>query len=144
MGNVNTTYPVRKKTFEVEFEKVSKDHSKRGLKVLGEDVLKRFAQVCSYDRIVKFDEKVGATLPIMYKDLVKYFFKNDVVKLLNAQYIQYRTAFEKSNNMSSVDLTFKHFEKLRSTDIIYNSILREISLLLKVLENGPKNTKMEN
>jgi hypothetical protein len=26
MGNVNTTYPVRKKTFEVEFEKVSKDN----------------------------------------------------------------------------------------------------------------------
>ena len=118
--------------------KSKKDHSKRGLKVLGEDVLKRFMQICRYERIASFDEKMGVTLPVMYKDLVKYFFKNDVVKVLNEYYIQYRTTFEKSFNMSSSEQVFNHFEKLRSTDIIYNSILRKISLLLKVLEIGPE------
>lgn len=129
----------------VEFEPVSKavtkskkDNSQRGLKVLGEDILKRFAQICRYERFASFDDQDGVSMPVMYKDLVKYFFENDVITLLNAQYIQYRTTFEKSFNMSSSEQVFNYFEKLRSTDIIYNSILREISLLLKVLENGPE------
>ena len=142
VSNKSAKEVVAEKSIVVEFEPVSKevkkDNSKRGLKVLGEDILKRFAQICRYERVASFDDKAGVSMPVMYKDLVKYFFENDVITLLNAQYIQYRTTFEKSFNMSSSEQVFNHFEKLRSTDIIYNSILREISLLLKVLENGPE------
>ena len=142
VSNKSAKEVVAEKSIVVEFEPVSKevkkDHSQRGLKVLGEDILKRFAQICRYERVASFDDKAGVSMPVMYKDLVKYFFENDVITLLNAQYIQYRTTFEKSFNMSSSEQVFNHFEKLRSTDIIYNSILREISLLLKVLENGPE------
>jgi len=143
VSNKSAKEVVAEKSIVVEFEPVSKevkkDHSQRGLKVLGEDILKRFAQICRYERVTGFDDKAGIlTMPAMYKDLVKYFFENDVITLLNALYIQYRTTFEKSFNMSSSEQVFNHFEKLRSTDIIYNSILREISLLLKVLENGPE------